>query len=153
MVHTGYEGSGHCRKKNDITRFNLVTVLFELYIWYRYVIWWKYWYRHKIQAIENGPTCTKRVSKQGCDRASAKSHPRGRGLFYVDISGTSSVKWLYQVSMTYPQLISAATFFSLASIPLCRGAVNKSAGKLAKGSLIPRHLHCVYCRWRGVVLF
>lgn len=96
-------------EKKYITRFNLVTVLFELYICYRYVIWWKY--RNKIQAVDNTPTCTKRVSKQGCDRASAKSYPRGRGLFYVDISGTSSVKWLYQVSMTYLQLISAAAFF------------------------------------------
>lgn len=67
-----------------------------------WVIWWKY-----------TPTCTKRVCKQGCKVASDKSHPRGRGLFSVDISGTSSVKWLYQVSMTYPQLISAAAFFFL----------------------------------------
>lgn len=101
MVCTGYEGCDHCRKYKT-TPFNLVIVLFELYKCYRYIIWWKY-----------TPTCTKRVCKQGCKGASDKSHPRGRGLFYVDISGTSSVKWLYQVSMTYPQLISAAAFFFL----------------------------------------
>lgn len=101
MVCTGYEGCSHCRK-NYTTPFNLVIVLFELYLCYRYIIWWKY-----------TPTCTGRVCKQGCKGASVKSHPRGRGLFSVDISGTSSVKWLYQVSMTYPQLISAAAFFFL----------------------------------------
>lgn len=63
--------------------------------------------------VKISTTCTKRVCKQGCKGASDKSHPRGRGLFSVDISGTSSVKWLYQVSMTYPQLISAAAFFFL----------------------------------------
>lgn len=89
-------------EKNYTTPFNLVIVLFEIYICYRYIIWWKY-----------TPPCTKRVYKQGCKGASDKSHPRGRGLFSVDMSGTSSVKWLYQVSMTYPQLISAVAFFFL----------------------------------------
>lgn len=37
MVCTGYEGCGHFRK-NYTTPFNLVTVLFKLYICYRYIL-------------------------------------------------------------------------------------------------------------------